>query len=219
MRSSGARLANIFPARSAGVWARRLRSALGMVMVFAIAGSLSLGALAAQKQQKQPKNKKNDKQDESVDFHSQLPDPQAIDLMISQMLATWQVGDVDAMHKFYADDVTVVSGSWEPPLLGWDNYARAYKAQRARIQAGRLDRVNTFTRMMGDSACVTYQWQFSGDVDGKHTMAVGQTTLVMQKRAGNWIILLNHTSAIPPAAPAAPVAAPASAVKPGGSGD
>jgi len=50
---------------------------------------------------------------------------------------------------------------------------------------------------MGDTAWVTYQWQFVGNVDGKATQALGHTTLVLQKRAGNWLIVLNHTSAIP----------------------
>src|SRR5437899_3977272 len=59
------------------------------------------------------------------------------------MLGAWQIGDVEMLHKYYADDVTVVSGAWEPPLVGWANYLRAYQSQRERMTAGRLDRNNT----------------------------------------------------------------------------
>jgi uncharacterized protein (TIGR02246 family) len=150
------------------------------------------------------KNKKDKDAEASVSAASLLPEDQAIDLMVSQMLGAWQAGDAEGMHKFYADDVTVISGAWEPPLFGWANYARAFESQRARAAAPRLERTNSFIKVMGDAALVTYQWQFSGNVDGKPAQAFGHTTLVLQKRAGNWLIILNHTSAIPMDEPPAP---------------
>jgi ketosteroid isomerase-like protein len=135
------------------------------------------------------------------------------------MLGAWQIGDADLMHKYYADDMTMISGAWEPPLLGWANYARAYQAQRARMQGSRLDRINTYTKVMGDTAWVAYQWKFAGQVDGQRMDALGHTTLVLQKRDGNWLIVMNHTSAIPSAAPAAVAPAPATgSAKPAGPG-
>jgi uncharacterized protein (TIGR02246 family) len=148
-------------------------------------------------------NQKNNKKqrDHSDELAAALPDPQAIDLLVSQMLAAWQIGDVDTMHKYYDEDVAAVSGSWEPPLLGWRAYSAAYQKQHARTQSSRLDRTNTFTKVVGDTAWVTYQWQFSGQVDGQPATALGHTTLVLQKRDGRWLIVLNHTSAIPAGAP------------------
>lgn len=153
------------------------------------------------------KNKKDKDAETSVSTSSLLPDNQAVDLLVSQMLGAWQAGDADGMRKFYADDVLVVSGAWEQPIIGWANYANAYQAQLKRTSAPRLERTNSYTRMMGDTAWVTYQWQFAGDVDGKPTQAFGHTTLVLQKRAGNWLIVLNHTSAVP--IDQAPAASPA----------
>ena len=49
------------------------------------------------------------------------------------------------MHKYYADDMAAVSGSWEPPLVGWPAYAAAYQKQHSRTHDGRLERTNTFT--------------------------------------------------------------------------
>jgi len=157
-----------------------------------------------QKNQKIEKTQKDNKNKQesaitAVDVTSPTPlsDPQAIEMMVSQMLGAWQIGEADLMHGFYSDDVLVVSGAWEPPLQGWQNYVRAYQAQRARTQGARLERTNTFTKVQGDMAWCTYQWQFAGQVDGGAVDAVGQTSLVLEKRAGKWLIVLNHTSAVP----------------------
>ena len=45
-------------------------------------------------------------------------DSQQIDHDIGEMLGAFQVGDVEAMHKYYADNATFVSGSYAPPLAG-----------------------------------------------------------------------------------------------------
>ena len=146
------------------------------------------------------KNKKKDKDKDaeaSASLASMLPEDRAVDLLVSQMLGAWQAGDAEGMHKFYGDDITVISGAWEPPVFGWTNYARAYQAQIGRTTGTRLERTNSYTKVMGDTALVTYQWQFTGNVDEKPVRAFGHATLVLQKRAGNWLIVLNHTSIIP----------------------
>jgi ketosteroid isomerase-like protein len=139
-----------------------------------------------------------------------LPDPQAIELMVSQMLAAWQIGDEQLLHSFYAEEVLVVSGAWEPPLQGWPAYLSAYQTQRARTQGARLERTNTFTKVLGVNAWCTYQWEFTGQVDGVPTNAVGQTTLGLEKHGAKWLIVVNHTSVAP--APQRPVPASAAPV-------
>jgi ketosteroid isomerase-like protein len=160
-----------------------------------LAATLCGAGLAYGQNNKQ--DKKDKKKEAEVSTASLLPDNQALDLLVSQMLGAWQAGDADGMRKFYADDVLVVSGAWEQPIIGWANYAIAYQSQMARTAAPRLERTNSYTKVMGETAWVTYQWQFAGDVDSKPTQAFGHTTLVLQKRAGNWLIVVNHTSAIP----------------------
>jgi uncharacterized protein (TIGR02246 family) len=157
-------------------------------------------------------NQKNKKKEAAAEASgpSLLPDNQAVDLLVSQMLGAWQAGDADAMQKFYADDIMVISGAWEPPLMGWANYARAYQTQLARTSGSRLERTNSYNKVIGDTAWVTYQWQFFGSVDGKRTQAFGHTTLVLQRRAGKWLIVLNHTSAIPTDEPPAETPTPKS---------
>jgi ketosteroid isomerase-like protein len=149
--------------------------------------------------QKNKKNAKDVSEPEVTGASSTLPlsDAQTIELMVSQMLGAWQIGDEQMLHTFYADDVLVVSGAWEPPLQGWPNYLRAYLSQRARTQGVRLDRTDTFAKVLGTTAWCTYQWEFTGQVDGAAASAVGQTTLVFEKRAGKWLIVVNHTSVAP----------------------
>jgi len=191
-------------------WRKTSRGAAAAALALILLGPAAL--LAAPGAQNQ-KNSKDKKEPEITGIASLmvLPDAQHIELMVSQMLGAWQIGDTEMLHSHYADDVLVVSGMWEPPLQGWQNYLSAYQSQRARTQGIRLDRSNTFIKVQGDTAWCTYQWDFSGQVDGNPSNAAGHTTLVLQKRAGKWLIVLNHTSVAP--VPQRP--APASAVPQG----
>jgi ketosteroid isomerase-like protein len=154
--------------------------------------------------------KKDDKTAQNAAAAAPLPVPtdQAIDTAISEMLAGWQLGDIEMMHKHYADNVMVVSGAWEPALVGWDKYVAAYKAQRARMEGPALERSNTFISGSGNVAWATYQWDFRAAVDGQPAAARGQTTLVFEKRNGVWLIVVNHTSLVSEAQPKTPTPNP-----------
>lgn len=133
-----------------------------------------------------------------------VPDPtfasvsDEIDHDIGEMLGAWQVGDVEAMHKYYADDATWVSGSFETPVAGWQNYAADYLQQRKGLSGVQLIRKNTNIFHYGDTAWACYQWEFEGFVQGKATTARGQTTLVFVKTGDRWLIVHNHTSQVYP---------------------
>jgi ketosteroid isomerase-like protein len=152
------------------------------------------------------------KQPESPALPAQLlplTPAQRINSLISHMLAAWQVGDVILLHRYYADDVTVVSGFNQPNIEGWRNYLAAYEAQRHRMRSCQIIRRNTFVTVHGDVAWASYQWQFGGLVDGYAVNFDGHTTLIFEHRQGSWLIVLNHTSLDAPAEPVAvPVRAP-----------
>jgi ketosteroid isomerase-like protein len=137
-----------------------------------------------------------------------MNDEQQIDYLISEMLAAWQIGDIDRMHKDYADDVEVVNGLWAPPVFTWTNYLAAYQEQRARMQQVRLDRTNTYYKVNGNFAWACYQWDFTAVVDGQPSAARGQTTLILEKRNNRWLIVHNHTSVAPTAQPIPPANTP-----------
>jgi ketosteroid isomerase-like protein len=152
------------------------------------------------------KDKKKKNQPPAADNTPIIPmsDEAQIDYLISEMLGAWQLGDTERMHKDYADDVTMVNGIWAPPVFTWTNYLAAYQQQHARMQQVRMDRTNTYTKVQGNVAWSCYQWDFSGVVDGQPSAARGQTTLVLEKRNGRWLIVHNHTSTAASAGAPAP---------------
>jgi len=161
------------------------------------------------------KNKKKDAStsDQPAPLPS-LPDTDQIEHDIGEMLGAFQLGDVDTMHKHYADSVTFVSGEFEPPVVGWQNYAALYERQRAAFQGMQLVRRNTLIITHTDVAWAMYQWEFDSSVNGQPYSLRGQTTLIFNKVNGNWLIVHNHTSGIYPQAAAVTAQQTATVTKP-----
>jgi ketosteroid isomerase-like protein len=132
-----------------------------------------------------------------------LPDSQAVDKAVGEALGYWQIGDIDSLHKYYSDDVVFVSGAWEPPVIGWDNFLKAYQAQRAQVPGGRMDRSNTVIKVTGNTAWATYQFVFSAVLEGRTILFHGHTTVILNKQGDHWVIVLNHSSIVD-SAPANP---------------
>ena len=172
-------------------------------------------------QTKQQKKDQQAAQKEAQDAANAPPlipqaDDQAVDTVITEMLGAWQIGDVQMLRKYYADNVLIVSGVWEPPLMGLDKYVAAYQRQRERVHGVQLNRSNTFIRVQGTVAWAVYQWTFTGEVDGQPSGYRGHTTLVLEKINGRWQIMTNHTSIAdtPPQPAAQPAPQPAAPAKP-----
>jgi ketosteroid isomerase-like protein len=125
-----------------------------------------------------------------------VPDTQAIDQAVGESLGYWQIGDVDSLHKYYSDDVVVVSGAWEPPVIGWDNFLKSYQAQRASVTGGRIDRSNTYIKVNGNTGWATYQFVYTAMADTKVVQFHGHTSLILNKVGGRWVIVLNHSSIV-----------------------
>jgi ketosteroid isomerase-like protein len=138
---------------------------------------------------------------ENLQAAMNTPDAQAIDQAIGEALGYWQIGDAESMHKYYADDVVLVSGAWEPPIIGWDNFLKAYQAQRAQVNGARMDRSNTLIKVNGNFAWATYQFLYAAQMSGKVIQFRGHTTLILTKQANRWVITLNHSSVVESAQP------------------
>lgn len=166
--------------------------------LFAALGVLLMAVALPAAAQKKDKKKQQPQTQTTIDDKSMPPvsDTQAVDQAIGQSLGYWQIGDVDSLHKYYSDDVVVVTGDWSPPLIGWDNYAKAYLAQRARVVGGRMDRTNTILKVEGNMAWATYQFYYVTSLDNKMSESRGHTTLVLNKRGDRWLIVLNHSSIV-----------------------
>src|ERR1700679_3960106 len=123
-----------------------------------------------------------------------LPASDQIDHDIGEMLGAFQAGNVEAMHKYYSDNATFVSGTYGPPIIGWQNYLAGYQQQRKAFPAIQLIRRGTNIFVYGNTAVASYQWEFSSVWNGKPYALRGQTTLVLNKAGDDWVIVHNHTS-------------------------
>jgi len=178
--------------------------------IFTLSLMMAMLNFCAAPSQAQQKDKKKKKDPALVDNNSSNPvvpltDEQQIDYMVSEVLGAWQIGDSNRMHKDYADDVSVVRGDWQPPVLGWSNYETLYKQQRAKMQQVRMDRSNTYIKVNGNTAWACFQWDFAAVIDGNPSAARGQTTYVMVKRDNHWLIAHDHTSVVQSVQPQSPV--------------
>jgi ketosteroid isomerase-like protein len=167
--------------------------------------------------QKKDKNKNAPPPDLGEDIKTAMraPDSQAIDQAVGEALGYWQIGDAESMHKYYAEDVVLVSGAWEPPVIGWDNFLKAYQAQRAQVPGARMDRSNTLIKVNGNTAWATYQFVYAAQMEGKVVQFRGHTTLFLMKQADRWVITLNHSSIVDSSLPEP--ATPMNSAQPGGS--
>jgi ketosteroid isomerase-like protein len=177
------------------------RSVIGLACSRFGAGLLATAltlALVSPARAKQ-KNKKKSSDDSSQQNPVPLPPAPAteqINTDIGEMLAAFQLGDVDMMHKYYSDDATFVSGEWAPPVVGWANYLPLYKRQWSAYQGIQMIRRNTYVFTHADVAWASYQWEFDAMSNGQPFQARGQTTLIFNKVGANWLIVHNHTSEV-----------------------
>jgi len=164
--------------------------------------------------QNNKKKKKSDSSDQTAPSVP-LPDTDQIERNIGEMLAAFQLGDADGMHKYYSDGATFVSsGAFAPPIVGYQAYATAYKASWTTFQGMQVIRRNTLIFTHPDVAWATYQWEFLATMNGKPYSARGETTLVFNKVGADWLIVHNHTSEICGATSAAPAAPQSTTAQP-----
>ena len=191
------------------------RGAVREVFLLLLISALSLTCVSPAAGQKE-KKKKTDSSSSADASKPLIPltDEQQIDYTLSDMLGAWQLGDIEKLHKDYADDVAMVNGSWAPPIFGWNNYVAIYQQQRARMTQVRMDRLNTYIKVNGPVGWACYQWDFQAVVDGQQMQSQGHTTVVLEKRDNHWVIVLNHTSAAPKPQQSAPPSAPSEQQQP-----
>jgi len=158
--------------------------------------------LAVSSSEAHQKNKKQKNSDASSDTPAvALPDtPQVeannINEDIGEMLGAFQIGDAETMHKYYSDNCTFVQSTFDPPIVGWQNYVALYDREKSSFQGMQLVRRNTNIFVHGDVAWASYQWEFDSSWQGKPYITEGQTTLVFTKTNGNWLIVHNHTNEV-----------------------
>ncbi len=173
------------------------------LLFFVTAAAFLCTALSLSAAQKTKKSKNTDSSSQPMPSMP-LSDADQIDHDIGEMLAAFELGDTEMMHKYYSDNATFVRGTFDPLLVGWQNYAALYNQSRAAFQGMQVIRRNTAIFTHGDVAWASYQWEFISMANGQPFSDRGQTTLIFNKIGGNWLIVHNHTSEVIPSPAAAP---------------
>ncbi len=130
-----------------------------------------------------------------------------IEAVVAAVVEAYRTGDYATMGRYYAPEVTVVPSDFNPPITGWEKVAQRYQRAFANLAAAELIRENTLIRRKDKVAWVTYQWRFAGIIGDQPFGLQGHTTLVLEKRKKDWLIVHNHTSALPTPVEEGPVLA------------
>ncbi|MFQ5694399.1 MAG: nuclear transport factor 2 family protein [Terriglobia bacterium] len=77
---------------------------------------------------------------------------------------------------------------------------RSWSSEQDRLSSAEMTRENTRIVRRGKLAWAVYQWRFAAVSAGQAVGTQGHTTLILEKRGRNWVIVHNHTSAIGPGA-------------------
>lgn len=127
---------------------------------------------------------------------------QKIEAVIAAVVEAYRTGNYATLGRYYAPEVTVVPGDYNPPVAGWPNVEQRYRESFANLTGAEMVRENTRIERRGNLAWAVYEWRFLGNLGEQTVAAAGHTTLILEKRRGNWVVVHNHTSVIlPPPAP------------------
>lgn len=126
-------------------------------------------------------------------------DEEKIQAVVDAVIKAYSSGNYDSVDPYFAPEVTMVPANYAPPVKGWTNVKTRYQQATANLEGTSMYPENTTITRRGKTAWVVYQWRFAGIVNGQPIGALGHTTLVMEKRSGKWVIVHNHTSALPTA--------------------
>ncbi|MGE0481469.1 MAG: DUF4440 domain-containing protein [Phycisphaerae bacterium] len=123
----------------------------------------------------------------------------AVRALLAAQTDAWNRGDIPGFMQYYVrgDELTFSSGGRTE--RGWDatlaRYQRRYPT-RERMGVLRFDELEV-RPLASDAALVLGRWHLTRPPDD----AGGTFSLVVVRRAGNWLILHDHTSVEPPASP------------------
>jgi uncharacterized protein (TIGR02246 family) len=124
----------------------------------------------------------------------QTKDTTAIEQVLRDQQEAWNRGDIDTFMRGYQDSPETtfigksISHGYQPIL---ERYRKGYSSRAAM---GTLDFSEIAVRMLGDEhAVVTGRYHLTRTAEGGGD-ASGIFSLVFEREAGGWKIILDHTS-------------------------
>ncbi len=135
-------------------------------------------------------------------------DEQRIEEVITAVVEAYRTGDAATLGRHYAADVTVVPADYNPIIEGWSNVEPGFRLASSAFARLELLRENTRIVHRGKLAWASYQWRLAGARGQEMVQVQGHTTLILEKRGGQWLIVHNHTSMVPTGPAPSPAAPP-----------
>jgi ketosteroid isomerase-like protein len=120
-----------------------------------------------------------------------------IESVVAAVIEAYRSADFATMGRYFASEATFVPSDYNPPIAGWNDAQQRYQRAMANVNQMELTRENTQIKRRGKTAWVVYQWRFAGLLANQPFGGRGHTTLVLEKRGRDWVIVHNHTSALP----------------------
>lgn len=127
---------------------------------------------------------------EETDTNEQLA--KQITSLLNQQKEYWNAGDIDGFMRYYwkSDDLTFSAGG--KTRRGWGETLRRYREQYPTPEKmGKLTFSELEVRPIGSSAVLVLgRWALEREPDP----VSGNFTLVLERHAGRWLIIHDHTS-------------------------
>ena len=124
-------------------------------------------------------------------------DKDDIEKVVEILVTAFRTGDYDLLEPYLDDKIVIVPVVFTEPMEGKEIVLESYKAQQQAFQASEMSREGTRIHRQGKVAWVSYRWEYAANYEGRLFSFRGHTTLVLRKRGKRWLIVHNHTSALP----------------------
>ena len=120
-----------------------------------------------------------------------------IEKVVEILVNAFRSGDYSPLEPHLDKGIVVIPAAFIEPMVGRDTVLESYNKQQQSFRASEMMREGTRIRRAGKIAWVSYRWEYAASYEGKIYSFRGHTTLILQKKGKRWVIVHNHTSALP----------------------
>jgi len=148
-------------------------------------------------------------------------DADALRSLVNKEVAAINGKDLKALHEVWSQDNTILLFDVPPPgrFKGWDQIGRLWKDFFDKVSEIHMTVDAVQAEAQGPLGYATYDWSMTGRLGTYPLEDRGQATAIYRKEGGQWRMIHEHYSPVPPALagqekPASPAAAANPAASP-----
>jgi ketosteroid isomerase-like protein len=116
----------------------------------------------------------------------------------------WEKRDMDFIERYYAHDHDMLLFFERRQLTGWKRVKTLYRNMFSHASQGEVESThsNAKVKVIGDMAYVASNFRLKvKEHSGRSVVDEGRSTVVFERRKGNWIVVHRHTSFQAPPGP------------------